>query len=114
MRIYLLFVGVTLCSACASTPYIAGDGIQAGYWEREFLPGKWHVGYRAQGHATADAAANLARRRASEICGGHFTEIPLNEALALGTGPDIESCGVGRHSPCRDTVSQIWVQCGAP
>jgi len=114
MRVFLLFVVMILCCGCASTPYIAGDGNQPGYWEREFAPGKWHVGYRAHGLVSAGATDNLARRRASEICGGSFTEIPLNEALALGTGPDIESCGVGRHPPCRNTTSQIWVQCGAP
>jgi hypothetical protein len=116
MRHSLLVMGFILCSGCVSTPYVeAGGGSQPGYWEYEFGPAKWHVGYRAHGPAASATTGALARRRASEICRGAFTEMSLEEAFAAGSeGPAMESCGVGHHPPCRDTVSQIWVQCSAP
>ena len=114
MRLSCFALCLTALYGCASTGHIASDQLGyvaggeigvVGYRETLIAPGRFHIVYEND-RGTCEQAAQLALRRAGELCGGEFTEIPMDLNQL-----EIRSCDSHAYRPCSTVIGQAWVQC---
>ena len=113
MRLSCFALCLTTFYGCASTAHIASDQlgyvadgeIGVGYRETLMAPGRFHIVYEND-RGTCEQAAQLALRRAGELCVGKFTEIPMDLKYT-----EIRSCDSHAYRPCSTVIGQAWVEC---